>query len=458
MSATIWLDADADETLELGGTLQLYRVFQEMADVAGPSFHSDWPQLFGVPSQTEDTADADPKWLKQVSEQAESFFQEYGYELSDGAKEVLHRLIGVTDNANPEGHNQYTQGTVGKEASGEDSPTDVAKLEAEVAPHLEKDANLRALSARVTQKVLEVGKTQAAKALTALAMKTCDQWLFETTVNAHQPHTTLTAKVSTLATVKAWFGIKKMLNKQATTNAEGGWDEADNLKAVMDGLAEASGGVIEAPELSEVERRLRSTTINSADQPRDAHGRWTTGEGTKDEHEDAVNKEWERITGGKPKDFKASQLALRQAKRTVGEWTPHEKQGRVDLNDSTAFAKMVHQAAKEVPDAISGKVNDGKLESWESHKPLVADVHEHMKKQLGNVSLDDFKSALLKAHQEGKLELSRNDLPQSTKDTAAGSGLSRTAKSEIKHGSGRSEWDSGNVYHTIDTNSRASKQ
>lgn len=93
MSATIWVNTERDETIELGGTIQLYKAFQEMALVAGEGFHMAYPDLFGVPSQTEDTADADPEWLQDAREQAARFLAEYSDDLSEHTCWLLEQLL-----------------------------------------------------------------------------------------------------------------------------------------------------------------------------------------------------------------------------------------------------------------------------------------------------------------------------------------------------------------------------
>lgn len=92
MTATLWLDTDRDETLELGGTLQLYAAFAEMARAAGPGYLDDWPDLFGVPAQVESQEDADPAWLADVRAQAARFLAKYGDRLGTDARLVLETL------------------------------------------------------------------------------------------------------------------------------------------------------------------------------------------------------------------------------------------------------------------------------------------------------------------------------------------------------------------------------
>lgn len=92
MSATIWIDTPNEVTLDLGGTLQLYAIFQEMAKVAGKGFAKTYPELFGVPSQTEDTADADRGWLADVIKQAGQYLADHGDKVSPMAKDLLRQL------------------------------------------------------------------------------------------------------------------------------------------------------------------------------------------------------------------------------------------------------------------------------------------------------------------------------------------------------------------------------
>ncbi len=109
----------------------------------------------------------------------------------------------------------------------------------------------------------------------------------------------------------------------------------------------------------------------------------------------------------------------------------------------TATLPDILAAARSVPDAIGGHVNDASKPAWMAHKPLVADVYDAVKGRLGGQSLDDFKAGLLAAHAAGDVVLGRNDLPQAVKDTAAGPGLARVARSEIPHLNA--------TFHVIDT-------
>jgi hypothetical protein len=94
MTATLWLDTPADETLELGGTLQLYAAFAEMAHLAGEGYLENWPDLFGVLTQVELQEDADSDWLVDVRAQASQFLDSYGPRLSEHSRWVLEQLGG----------------------------------------------------------------------------------------------------------------------------------------------------------------------------------------------------------------------------------------------------------------------------------------------------------------------------------------------------------------------------
>jgi hypothetical protein len=93
MSATLWLDSKAEKTIELGGTLSLYEAFAGMAKVAGASYLTDWPALFGVPSAVEDQEDVDPTWLADVQEEAARFLTKFP-DVNDNAREILEQLAG----------------------------------------------------------------------------------------------------------------------------------------------------------------------------------------------------------------------------------------------------------------------------------------------------------------------------------------------------------------------------
>ena len=93
MTATLWLNTEREETIDLGGTLPLYAAFAEMARAAGPD-QKNYPDLFGVLSQVEDQADAPADWLEDVKDQAKVFLSRHGSRLSGAAQWVLKQLIG----------------------------------------------------------------------------------------------------------------------------------------------------------------------------------------------------------------------------------------------------------------------------------------------------------------------------------------------------------------------------
>lgn len=94
MTATLWLDSRRDDALSLGGTIQLYQAFQEMALLDGPGFETRWPELFGVPYQVEDGGDADPDWMRDVRTQAGRFLARHGRDLGGYSAGVLKLLAG----------------------------------------------------------------------------------------------------------------------------------------------------------------------------------------------------------------------------------------------------------------------------------------------------------------------------------------------------------------------------
>jgi DNA-binding IscR family transcriptional regulator len=89
MTATLWLDTARDETVELGGTVQMYEAFAEMARAGEPD---DYPDLFGVPTAVELQGDAPPDWLADVRRQAAAFLAAHGAGLSAHAVTVLRAL------------------------------------------------------------------------------------------------------------------------------------------------------------------------------------------------------------------------------------------------------------------------------------------------------------------------------------------------------------------------------
>jgi hypothetical protein len=90
MSAQLWIDTDADETIDLGvDGFTLYQVFAEMDHLGGMK---RYPQLFGVIEASELQEDVDPAWLAQVRQQASRFLSRYRKRLSPDAVTVLEAL------------------------------------------------------------------------------------------------------------------------------------------------------------------------------------------------------------------------------------------------------------------------------------------------------------------------------------------------------------------------------
>lgn len=96
MGMTLWIDSDAEETVELGGTLAALHAFAELATAAGgdAAWVGDWPALSGVTNQCETQEDADPEWLAEVREEAARFRGEHADALSAEAVDILDALAG----------------------------------------------------------------------------------------------------------------------------------------------------------------------------------------------------------------------------------------------------------------------------------------------------------------------------------------------------------------------------
>lgn len=86
MTASLWIDSDS--TVDLGGTMMMYKTFKELSEIVPMS---QYPELFGVPEQVESAADADPEWLKAVRLQARSIL-ESGRKLNDRITWFLTKL------------------------------------------------------------------------------------------------------------------------------------------------------------------------------------------------------------------------------------------------------------------------------------------------------------------------------------------------------------------------------
>lgn len=92
MTATLWIDTDSDKTIELGGTLQAYSSFSEMAHLVGPNYLKDYPELFSVMTAVEDQNDVPKDWLEEVRVQASEFLTRYRSKLSSNAIGILEQL------------------------------------------------------------------------------------------------------------------------------------------------------------------------------------------------------------------------------------------------------------------------------------------------------------------------------------------------------------------------------
>jgi hypothetical protein len=95
VTATLWIDTDKEETIELGGTFHLYGAFAEMERVAGPKALTDWPSLFAVVPWVESQEDAPPDYLANLGREAREFFARYGDKLSDHPGWILQQLEGL---------------------------------------------------------------------------------------------------------------------------------------------------------------------------------------------------------------------------------------------------------------------------------------------------------------------------------------------------------------------------
>ena len=92
MSVTLWLDTEAEETIELGPTLHFYAAFAELARAAGDRWLDDYPDLAGLADQCESQEDAAPDWLAGVRKQAARMLAAHGDDLDEGARGVLEAL------------------------------------------------------------------------------------------------------------------------------------------------------------------------------------------------------------------------------------------------------------------------------------------------------------------------------------------------------------------------------
>jgi hypothetical protein len=95
MTMTLWLDTDAEQTIELGGTLEAYAAFAEMARAVDETY-DEYADLFGVPEQCANQDDADPEWLEDVKRQAQAMLDGYRDKLGANAVDILEQLAADT--------------------------------------------------------------------------------------------------------------------------------------------------------------------------------------------------------------------------------------------------------------------------------------------------------------------------------------------------------------------------
>jgi hypothetical protein len=102
VSVTLWIDTDADETVELGPTLLTYKAFAELKRAAGPRWETDYPDLAGVLTQCETQEDADPRWLIGVRRQAAALLRTAGARLSPDARDLAETLASAGSSPTPD--------------------------------------------------------------------------------------------------------------------------------------------------------------------------------------------------------------------------------------------------------------------------------------------------------------------------------------------------------------------
>ena len=92
MSATLWVDTAADETIDFGNTLQFYAAFTALVKLAGKDAAEKYGDLFGIATQVEDQSDAEPEWLASAREQAAEFLHEFDSKIPPPARAILEKL------------------------------------------------------------------------------------------------------------------------------------------------------------------------------------------------------------------------------------------------------------------------------------------------------------------------------------------------------------------------------
>ena len=90
MSATLWIDTDKDEAIDLGPTLPFYAAFARMGRIEGA--RRDCPELFGVVTACELQEDVDPGWLRKAQRQAGDFLRRHGKQLDERSRAILQAL------------------------------------------------------------------------------------------------------------------------------------------------------------------------------------------------------------------------------------------------------------------------------------------------------------------------------------------------------------------------------
>lgn len=133
-------------------------------------------------------------------------------------------------------------------------------------------------------------------------------------------------------------------------------------------------------------------------------------------------------------------------KAPVGKSSPAPKP-KLDLANHQHLAAAITHAGRDLPAAIGPAKNGHNKEGWESHKVYISQLYDSLKPQLGDTTLDQFKSKVSEMNRKGELRLSRIDLVQ------AANNPHELARSEVQFGR-----DTSYTHHVVDVNSAESRK
>lgn len=367
MTAQLWLDTGAEETIDLGvDSLRLYQVFAELDKTGGME---DYPELFGVIDASEEQDDVDPGWLSDVRGQARDCLARHGEDVGEAARGVLRALAGedVQEGCVP---NKVGRGHHDDKTGHKCSPTGK-----------ERHVNARAQHKTASAAHKSAGRV-ARSAATALD-------------KARQFHDKAHDKAKELkAALRSKSKLTPAKQRQLAARLE-------KAQAVMQKALD---------KVKELGKAHRSATS--------AHKKTEKGVGAAAQKVELAKAKAEQAAR------KGKKKPATKRPTSVGPQPPEPGfTGRDSLGREWADGKLVAKrdkapsepnflrVLKDVGSTLKDRMGkDIEPEEYLAHKVRVADLYDAAKDKLGGMSLDDFKAELLRLNNEGKLRLSRADL------------------------------------------------